>query len=60
MTDLNKRKYCIKKEGKEIEGTRSSTSIGSWNCFLSLNPDYRRFSNKELTRFGYINTKDRE
>ena len=55
-----KKLYVLKKDGKEIEGTRSSTAIGSWNCFLNLHQDFQKFSNKELERLGYYLRKDRE
>ena len=51
--------YYLIKDGKEVVGTRSSTSIGAFNNLCNLFVEFRRFSNKELERQGYSLRKDR-
>ena len=56
----NKNKYFLKKNGREVVGTRASTAVGSWNCLTNLFPEYNKLSHKKLEEQGFSLRKDRE
>lgn len=56
----NNNKYFIKRNGKEVVGTRSATEAGSWNCFCSLFTEYKMISRKRLEVLGFSVGKDKK